>query len=160
MPTNLWSFAVTLYGRPGVEAASLRLQDAGADVCLLLCAAWLGHQGVAWEVGRWQQLQALAQPWQADVVAPLRQLRQQWRGAARCDEGLAVLRGQLKTLELDAERQLLARLEEIAKHWPREAAGNAPEWLEQALPATARRQYDALDALRAALPSGSLGRRG
>lgn len=152
MPTDLWSFAVALYGRPGVEAASLCLQEAGADVCLLLCAAWLGHQGVAWQAGRLAQLRALAEPWQADVVTPLRRLRQQWRGAALNDEGLALLRGQLKALELDAERRLLARLEAVAQTWPREAAGAVPEWLEQALPATARRQRNALETLRAALP--------
>lgn len=152
MPTDLWSFAVALYGRPGVEAASLRLQEAGTDVCLLLCAAWLGHQGVAWQAERLQQLRQLAGPWQADVVTPLRRLRQQWRGAALGDEALAALREQLKALELDAERRLLARLEDLTQPWPRGVAKHLPEWLERALPASARRQHDALDALRAALP--------
>lgn len=141
---------MALYGRPGVETASLSLQEAGADVCLLLCAAWLEHEGVAWRAERLQQLQALAQPWQTDVVTPLRQLRRQWRGAALDDPGLALLRGQLKALELDAERQLLARLQSVARAWPREARGDPPEWLERALPATARGQRDALETLRAA----------
>jgi uncharacterized protein (TIGR02444 family) len=152
MPTDLWSFAVALYGRPNVEAASLSLQEAGADVCLLLCAAWLGHQGVAWQAERLQQLRHAAEPWQADVVAPLRRLRQQWRDAAQDDQALAAVREQLKALELDAERRLLARLETLAQAWPRGVADDLPEWLARALPASARQRHDALDALRAALP--------
>lgn len=48
MHTDLWNFALHLYARPGVEAACLALQDEGADVCLLLCGAWLeaGRAGV------------------------------------------------------------------------------------------------------------------
>ena len=47
MPSDLWDFAQRLYGRPGVEHACLQLQEAGADVCLLLCGAWLQQRGVA-----------------------------------------------------------------------------------------------------------------
>jgi len=47
MPTDLWRFAETLYQRPGVEAACLQLQAQGADVCVLLCAAWLERRQVA-----------------------------------------------------------------------------------------------------------------
>ena len=39
MPSDLWSFAIHVYQRDGVEAACLRLQAAGADVCLLLAGA-------------------------------------------------------------------------------------------------------------------------
>ena len=47
MPTDLWDFAQRLYARPGVESACLHLQEAGADVCLLLCGAWLERHGIA-----------------------------------------------------------------------------------------------------------------
>ncbi|MCK1787400.1 TIGR02444 family protein, partial [Pseudomonas sp. TNT11] len=40
MCADLWSFALSTYARPGVEAACLRLQEQGADVCLLLCGAF------------------------------------------------------------------------------------------------------------------------
>ena len=47
MCADLWSFALSTYARPGVEAACLRVQEQGADVCLLLCGAWLEQRGVA-----------------------------------------------------------------------------------------------------------------
>ncbi|WP_284733726.1 TIGR02444 family protein, partial [Pseudomonas aeruginosa] len=47
MTGNVWKFAVDVYARPGVETACLALQEQGADVCLLLVAAWLGRRGVS-----------------------------------------------------------------------------------------------------------------
>jgi uncharacterized protein (TIGR02444 family) len=130
MPTDLWSYALALYARPGVEAACLQLQAEGADVCLLLCAAWLEGRGVSCSAERLEQLQALARPWQIRVVTPLRQLRQSWREAAATDVELADLREQVKGLELAAERQLLERLERCAQPWL-EAEGSGPrDWLE------------------------------
>lgn len=75
MHTDLWNYALALYARPGVEAACLELQALGGDVCLLLCATWLQARGVAVLGERAQALQELAEPWQRDVVAPLRSLR-------------------------------------------------------------------------------------
>lgn len=83
MPSDLWDFAQRLYGRPGVEHACLQLQEAGADVCLLLCGAWLQRHGVAYTPARLSHLQAIAQPWQTEVISPLRQLRQNWRTTAQ-----------------------------------------------------------------------------
>lgn len=148
MPPDLWSFALDLYARPGVENTCLRLQEQGADVCLLLAAAWLGRRGVRYDPVCAEQLQGIAGPWQRDVVEPLRRLRQAWREAAGTDTGLRELRDGVKRLELDAERRLLARLEEIAAPWP-EADGQDWSWLD-VLAGTLRDDRDALQSLRAA----------
>ena len=68
---DLWTFALACYARPGVETACLELQNQGADVCLLLCGAWLQARGVACSA-RLQALTALAAPWRGDVIEPLR----------------------------------------------------------------------------------------
>ncbi len=128
MPTDLWSFALACYARPGVEPICLRLQDDGADVCLLLCALWLEQRGVAASAQRLAQLQATAQPWQQTVVQPLREERRSWKDAARSDLALAHWREQIKEMELAAERELLARLEQQASPWP--VAEQAGDWLE------------------------------
>ena len=102
MPADLWNFALACYARPGVEQVFLRLQDGGADVCLLLCALWLERRQVPCEAQRLAQLRAIAEPWQRQVVQPLRELRQGWKAAALLDPQQARLREQVKALELEA----------------------------------------------------------
>ncbi|PYB86504.1 MULTISPECIES: TIGR02444 family protein [Pseudomonas] len=148
MHTDLWNHALALYARPGVEAACLALQELGGDVCLLLCGTWLQARGIAPDEQRIATLQALARPWQRDVVAPLRALRRQWREHALADPPLSVMREQVKALELQAERTLLERLEALAREWPAQA-GAAPDWLARLAPDQAR-DHDALHQLRAA----------
>jgi uncharacterized protein (TIGR02444 family) len=150
MQDDLWQFAVEFYAQAGIEAASLELQAAGGDVCVLLCALWLGRQGVAWEELRTNALQALAGPWQNDVITPLRTLRQQWRTPAQGDAALATLREQVKQLELGAERELLGRLQTLSAPWPRTGAQDAAQWLEHALPLAARAHHEALHRMRTA----------
>lgn len=128
--TDLWDFALRLYAQPGVEPACLRLQAGGADVCLLLCAAWLDRRGVACEAARVQQLREQAEPWQQTVTARLRHLRRQWKSAAQGDAQLADLRDQLKRLELHAEQILLQRLENIAREWPPVTGSPSMAWLQ------------------------------
>lgn len=130
MYADLWSFALTTYARPGVESACLRLQEDGADVCLLLCGAWLEQRAVAATSERLQALKQIARPWQTQVIEPLRQIRTHWRGMAQQDEALAGLRERVKALELDAERQLLTRLEALAQTWPTGDAMDQRRWLE------------------------------
>ncbi|WP_406820560.1 TIGR02444 family protein [Pseudomonas sp. KnCO4] len=149
MHTDLWNHALALYARPGVEAACLALQALGGDVCLLLCATWLQARGVAVLDERVQALREVAEPWQREVVAPLRSLRQQWRAAAQGDARLAALRDQLKQLELQAEKALLERLQACAQQWPTDADVSAGDWLARLAPDLAR-HHDALDQLRVA----------
>ena len=152
MHTDLWNFAIGLYARPGVEAACLQLQTHGADVCLLLCGAWLDRRGVTPDAGRVEQLRELAGPWQRDVVQPLRALRQQWRAEAAHDAELAKLRERVKALELDAERRQLERLERICEGWPNGDEAPSESWLVRLAP-TATRHHDALQVLRAPMPT-------
>jgi len=153
MPSDLWSFSLDTYARPGVEDACLRLQDAGANVCLLLCAAWLGARGVTCNHQRLLDLQQVALPWSRDVVEPLRQLRTSWKPAAAADPQLATLRAQVKALELAAERQLLGRLENSAQDWPAAQANDLAAWLEGLATNAANLDRDALQQLRVALTS-------
>ena len=124
---DLWTFALACYARPGVETACLELQNQGADVCLLLCGAWLQARGVACSQARLQALTALAAPWRGDLALHSR-------------------REALKTLELQAERELLERLQKISQDWPSNGAADA--WLETLVPVAHNRA--ALEVLRSA----------
>ncbi|UFH49249.1 TIGR02444 family protein [Pseudomonas sp. KNUC1026] len=132
MSKGLWAFAQQWYARPEVEAACLALQAAGGNVCLVLCAAWLGLRGVAWQTERAQALATLANDWQSDVIAPLRSVRIQWKGLAVHDAALAQWREQIKTLELAAERELLTRMETLAQ-WPENTSQSLEAWLASSL---------------------------
>ncbi len=147
MPSDLWTFASQCYARPGVEATCLRLQAAGADVCLLLCGLWLEQRGVACDDKRLAALKALSEPWQRQVVRPLRELRQNWREAAQLDAAQLRLREQVKALELEAERELLRRLETLAGVWPQQPQPAA--WLEALAASAGKQHHDALQVLRA-----------
>jgi uncharacterized protein (TIGR02444 family) len=151
MSSDLWNFSLTLYARPGVEQACLQLQANGVSVCLLLCAAWLGQRRIACDEQRLQQLRGVAQAWDADVVQPLRALRVQWKVAATRDAELNSLREQVKTLELEAERNLLLRLERSAQDWPQGDATDLAIWLEGVTAGTANLDRDALHQLRVAV---------
>ncbi|MEQ6917954.1 TIGR02444 family protein [Halomonas aquatica] len=106
----LWEFAMALYGREGVEAACLALQDeAGIDVCELLWHCWLHHHGLACNARPDE-----ARRWQRDVTAPLRRLRRALKPEALEHEGVAELRRTLQQAELQAERETLSRLERLA----------------------------------------------
>ncbi|MCY1304487.1 hypothetical protein D9M70_542450 [compost metagenome] len=148
MPSDLWTFALHLYGLPGVEPACLQLQEQGADVCLLLTGCWLGRRGVAFDSTRLDSLRAVCDPWQEHVVGPLRALRQNWRVQAQDDQALAGLREQIKALELEAERKLLARLEGAADGWAGGAGAQVEAWLQGCCPGLDEAGRDALDLVR------------
>ena len=151
MSSDLWSFSLDTYARPGVEGACLQLQSTGVNVCLLLCGLWLGQRGIACNEQRLQQLHDVAAPWDADVVQPLRALRKQWKADAAEDAELNTLREQVKTLELEAERQLLLRLERLAQSWPQCEATDLTAWLEGMAAGAANLSRDALHQLRVAV---------
>ncbi|WP_433737770.1 TIGR02444 family protein [Pseudomonas putida] len=151
MSSDLWSFSLSLYARPGVERACLHLQSTGVNVCLLLCAAWLAERGVACNEQRLQQLRSTVEPWDAGVVRPLRALRMQWKTAATQDVGLHTLREQVKALELEAERHLLLRLEQLTQDWPQDEATDLAVWLEDVAACAPHPDRDALHQLRVAV---------
>ncbi len=150
MCADLWSFALSTYARAGVEDTCLRLQEQGADVCLLLCGLWLEQRGVVPEPERVRALRTIAEPWQVTVVEPLRKVRKQWRAMAQQDAGLGALREQVKALELEAERQLLLRLEALAQAWPTGGSATGQAWLEGLATEAANLDHGALHQLRAA----------
>lgn len=144
MPKDLWSFALALYARPGVEEACLRGQEAGKNVCLLLCGAWLDARQIAWSADRHGRLQNLSQAHESAFIAPLRALRVNWRAAAASDTAIAMLREELKRLELHAERLLLERLQACSESWPADKPGDdtgaRQGWLEHLTDDAALRQ--------------------
>lgn len=110
----LWEFALALYGRPGVEAACLHLQDeAGVDVCELLWRCWLLQHGARPSRALEAALPAVL-AWQQEVTAPLRTLRRRLKAEAAGTRGVAELRATLKRAELQAEKEALDRLERLA----------------------------------------------
>lgn len=150
MPSDLWSFTLDFYARPGIEQACLRLQGNGANVCEVLCGVWLGMRGVSCCAERLREIGQLAEPWHDDVVRPLRELRSQWKNDARHDATLAGLRERVKALELEAERHLLARLQALTGDWSTGAVPNPNEWLTGLAGHAGENSRDALDELRAA----------
>ncbi|MBK5509219.1 TIGR02444 family protein [Pseudomonas sp. TH15] len=151
MSSDLWSFSLGTYARPGVESLCLQLQSAGANVCLLLCGLWLEQRAVDCTEQRLQQLFQVAEPWEVNVVQPMRTLRQQWKAAAADDADLNALREQIKALELEAERHLLLQLEQTAQDWPMHDTSASGEWLESLAGAATSPNRDALQVLRVAV---------
>jgi len=150
MSDDVWSYALKLYARPGVEAACLSLQVGGADVCLLLASAWLASTGVAFTQPRMDALESAARDWREEVIVPLRSLRQRWRETARQNAALAEMRERIKQLELEAEKVLLEGLESAAAEWPRGEADDLSRWLGAAAGSTGGLRRDALETLRIA----------
>lgn len=151
MSSDLWSFSLDLYARPGVEQACLALQNAGANVCLLLCGLWLAQRGVACDEHRLAQLRQLTGTWDTEVVQPLRTLRTQWKARACHDTALDKLREQVKKLELEAERTLLERLEAATGGWPGGQPIDSAQWLQGMEASTDQPNRDALHQLRVAV---------
>jgi uncharacterized protein (TIGR02444 family) len=147
MLSDLWSFTLDFYARPGVEQACLNLQANGANVCALLCGVWMDRRGVQFDPERARQIGQLADPWHEQVVGPLRDIRTRWKADAIGDEELKALRDRLKTLELDAERELLVRLQRLAEDWPQRDAQPTGVWLEALAGGAAQASPDALHIL-------------
>ena len=100
-----WTFSLALYARAGVEPACLALQDAGADVNLLLLCCWLGSTGRQLERPALERLQWAASPWQAELLEPLRRARRAVKAgiAGLAPESGETLRRGILAAELDAE---------------------------------------------------------
>lgn len=110
---SLWEFALALYSSPGVEETALYLQDThGANVNILLWAAWLEARSVPLSQGLLQGAESAIVDWDREVVRVLRDLRRRLKGeeAALVKE----LRSSVKAAELLSERQCLSLLEALA----------------------------------------------
>ena len=151
MSSDLWSFSLDVYARPGAEQACLQLQSAGTNVCLLLCGMWLEQRGVVFSEPRVRQLREVVKGWDVGVIQPLRALRTQWKAGAAGDTDLHGLREKLKALELEGERILLLRLEKTAQQWPQNDRAGSTAWLEGVAADTTNVGRDALHQLRVAV---------
>ncbi|MBK1664938.1 TIGR02444 family protein [Rhodospirillum rubrum] len=125
---DLWRFAVAVHARAGVENACLALQDeAGADVPLLLFAAWAAaRRGVVLPAETLADLDSRLVPWRETVIRPLRTVRRTMKGAPPPHRDLeapaADLRARLKSVELEAERLALDALAAHARLDTRDSA--------------------------------------
>ncbi|WP_372398859.1 TIGR02444 family protein [Azospirillum sp. HJ39] len=101
-----WDFSLAVYGRPGVPAACLALQDRrGVDVNLLLFAAWAGLECAAGLSGdALSRIDSAVSGWRDEVVLPLRALRRR----AKAEDDAFYRR--MKAAELEAERVQQDRL--------------------------------------------------
>ena len=111
---GFWQFSLEFYARRGVEAACLQLQDeAGADVDLLLFLLFCARHGRALSSAEVTSLDRLVADWRAEVVRPLRAVRRRLKTGF---PGVAAeaLRGEVKRLELEAERLQQEHMEKAA----------------------------------------------
>ena len=125
-----WRFSLGVYGRPGVAAACLALQDRdGLDVNLLLFAAWMGHErGLRLGAAGVQAAAGTVAAWQAEVVAPLRALRRRLKEGPppAPDAATGAMREHLKAVELEADRVEQNTLQRFAATIPAELAPAGP----------------------------------
>jgi uncharacterized protein (TIGR02444 family) len=109
-----WGFALEVYGKPGVAAACLRLQDGcGVDVNVLLVALHAAARlGVPIGEGEVAVLDAAAAPWRERAVQPLRAVRRDLKsGVGDLPPGAVEgVRDMVKAAELQAERVQQAAL--------------------------------------------------
>jgi uncharacterized protein (TIGR02444 family) len=113
LEAELWSFAVALYGRPGVSESCLELQDVlGVDVVVLLTGLFAVTKGFSFDEDAIASADALVRSWREDVVVPLRTVRRylKTRPLTGLAEATERLRQDIKRAELEAERTEFAAL--------------------------------------------------
>jgi uncharacterized protein (TIGR02444 family) len=133
---SLWAWAVRAYGREGVEALCLELQDGyDQNVPYLLWAAWAAAAGRALDAETLEMGAETARVWEDAAIAPLRAVRRRLKKPIpdMADAARETLRAQVKAAELAGEKLLLEDLETLAP-----AAGPAPLPAAQALVAAAK----------------------
>jgi len=125
-PVNpFWDYALALYRQEGVENACLELQRRhGLDVNLVLLCCWLASRGIEAAPAWLKAVTAAVEPWQAEVVRPLRAVRTRLKAElaqprqnslpSRRPELTAGLRQRLLALEIDGERLEQLLLAELA----------------------------------------------
>jgi uncharacterized protein (TIGR02444 family) len=110
--TNLWTWTLAAYARPGVPEAALVLQDEhGLNTSLLLWAVWADPDRETLANG--VQTAVL---WDETVLWPLRNVRRALKGARAPfdDTAREGLREDVKAAELRAEKVLTETLESLA----------------------------------------------
>jgi uncharacterized protein (TIGR02444 family) len=126
---SFWDFSLAFYSAPGVAEACLELQDRnGADVNVVLFLLHLARARRLLAPADVARIDALARPWREAVVAPLRRLRRALKAAVGAFEPAATarLRGDVKRIELAAERLQQETLERLAPAGMPAGAGMDP----------------------------------
>ncbi|HZS84121.1 MAG TPA: TIGR02444 family protein [Stellaceae bacterium] len=133
---RFWAYSLAVYGREGVAAACIALQDRhGLDVNFLLLGLFAGEHGCALGAEALARLDSLSAPWRENVTAKLRAVRR-WLKAQGVfpAEAAAPLRQAVLAQEIEAERhqhrlmeQHLALAEAPAD--PAIAAGNLARYV-------------------------------
>jgi uncharacterized protein (TIGR02444 family) len=104
---SFWNFSLALYAKPGVAPALIGLQDRlELDVNMLLYCCWAGAEGRSLAPADLAAVEAVAEPWQAEVVRPLRSVRRRLKGGfgQLPPERVEAWRARLNELEIEAER--------------------------------------------------------
>jgi uncharacterized protein (TIGR02444 family) len=138
-----WNFTLAYYGRPGVSAALIELQDEhGYDVNLALWCLWVGASGRGrLDSDAIARADAAAGPWRSEVIVPLRGARRALKGSPIA--GAEALRTRVKDAELEAERLQHGNLASLAPperpmtDRQADAAANLRTYLRRDLPQAA-----------------------
>jgi uncharacterized protein (TIGR02444 family) len=125
-----WRFSLRVYAAPGVSTECLELQESlGMDVNVVLFAARLGAaRGLVLQAADFDRINEAAATWSADVVRPLRAVRQRLKPMPEMAHGdVQALRKRVADTELFAEQieqALLYRLARVFRK-PEQAPGEA-----------------------------------
>lgn len=119
-PEQFWNFSLKLYRQPGVESLCLKLQQDGqADINILLWLCWLETKSIPVDHKQIQQAEAHIARWNQEAVWPLRALRTEMKQRyGTSDVAIEATRSAIKKAELQAERVVQIRLEQLADTWP------------------------------------------
>lgn len=123
---SLWDWALKAYAADGVSETCLALQDVhGQNVCLLLYTGWCASTGRVLDEDDVEAAADTARVWSDTAITPLRLIRRELkvRRPDMDDAAREAVRGQVKAVELAAERRLLEALEALA---PAPAGSPAP----------------------------------
>ena len=104
---SFWTFSLQTFAKPSVAQTCLDLQDRlGIDVNVLLFMLWCAHYGRRLSAQNIGNIVDLVNNWQADVVHPLRLVRNALKYPAPNwpSQGTESLRERVKAAELEAER--------------------------------------------------------
>ena len=109
----IWDWVLGIYGRPGVPAATLALQDVhGQNTSYLL---WAVHAGTT-NADLLARAAAAARAWDQTALVPLREVRRALKPplAPFRDDRREQLREAVKALELGSERLLMETLDSLS----------------------------------------------
>lgn len=120
--TEVRRFALSLYGREGVSAACLTLQEeAGVDVNVLLFAAFMGAgRGLPLDAARAAEARASLAGWHQEIVKALRTVRRRLKTgpSPAPDTRTERLRGKIQAIEIEAELIELDTLDALGATLP------------------------------------------